>query len=544
MDPITPSVATPSGPPPEAPASDLSGRTLGDFRLMRRLGQGGMGQVYLAEQLSLKRRVALKILRADLAADPASLERFRAEAEAVARATHANIVQVYAVGESDGLRYMALEYVEGRNLRDYLARKGPPDVPLVLSILRQVAAALQRAGELGIVHRDIKPDNILLTRKGEAKVADFGLSRRQAGGPAVNLTQSGVTMGTPLYMSPEQVEGKPVDGRSDIYSLGVTCYHLLAGHPPFRGASAFEVALQHVRSEPEPLSRVRPDLPPALCDLVHRMMAKDPAARPQTGRDLLRELARVRESLSSDTARPMAASSALVPADVSLVGQPATPQGARRRRWLMPALFVLSLVGAAALGLALGRRPGPSAPSPSASPPGEIDDAEALQLNDEQALRRTVEMYLPPAGGGRDVSVGMDLCVKLGLLYLDQDRLDDAERFYKRLDHLKPHKYHVLGRLGLAIVAALRSRPEESNDLFRGTLGELWLGALLRAPAEPRAEGRKPDPDLQRVWQNPRFLFWVSQAVQYNLKNGLPPEKMPALLQRFAKTPPLAERRS
>ena len=125
---------------------------------------------------------------------------------------------------------MVLEYVEGRNLRDYLARKGPPDLPVTLSIIRQVALALQKAHEEGIVHRDIKPENILVTRKVEVKVTDFGLSRFFAGAtPALNLTQSGVTLGTPLYMSPEQVQGKPVDHRSDIYSLGVTCYHLLAG---------------------------------------------------------------------------------------------------------------------------------------------------------------------------------------------------------------------------------------------------------------------------------------------------------------------------
>src|SRR6476646_9255563 len=153
------------------------------------------------------------------------------------------------------MHFMALEYVEGRNLREYLERKGPPELLVSLSIMRQVASALQRAGELGIIHRDIKPENILLTRKGEVKVADFGLARCLTGdGPVLNLTQSGVTMGTPLYMSPEQVEGKPVDGRSDIYSFGVTCYHMLAGHPPFEGESPFEVALKHVRAEPTPLA--------------------------------------------------------------------------------------------------------------------------------------------------------------------------------------------------------------------------------------------------------------------------------------------------
>ena len=285
-----------------APGQDLTGRTLGDYHVLRRLGQGGMGQVYLAEQLSLKRNVALKILSADLAANATSLQRFRAEAEAVAKVTHANIVQVYATGEVEGLPFIALEYVEGRNLREFVTKKGPPELLLALSIMRQTAAALQRASEAGIIHRDIKPENILLTRKGEVKVADFGLSRCLGDPQPLHLTQSGVTMGTPLYMSPEQVEGKPLDCRTDIYSFGVTCYFMLAGQPPFDGATAFEVAMKHARDEPPPLSGVRPDLPPALCAVVHKMMAKDPAQRHQTGKEVLRDLARVRESLGGQTA--------------------------------------------------------------------------------------------------------------------------------------------------------------------------------------------------------------------------------------------------
>src|SRR5262245_59783736 len=199
MTEATQTDATPTGERP--PAVDLTGRTVGDFHVLRSLGRGGMGEVYLAEQRSLQRKVALKILRSDLAANPTALKRFKQEALAVAQATHANIVQVYACDEADGVTYMALEYVEGRNLKDFIAKKGPPDLLLAISIMRQVAAALQRAGELGIIHRDIKPENILLTRKGEVKVADFGLSRVLEGDrPAVNLTQSGVTMGTPLYM--------------------------------------------------------------------------------------------------------------------------------------------------------------------------------------------------------------------------------------------------------------------------------------------------------------------------------------------------------
>ena len=241
MGKSTPSLST---PPATSPGSvDLTGQTLGDFKIIRRLGQGGMGQVYLAEQISLKRNVALKILKPELAGNDISLERFKREAQHVARASHANIVQVYAIDQWEGLHYMALEYVEGLNLREYLLKKGPPQVSLALSIMRQVASALAEANEHGIVHRDIKPENILLTRKGQVKVADFGLARCFAQDQQpLNLTQSGVTMGTPLYMSPEQVQGHTLDARTDIYSFGVTCYHMLAGEPPFKGETPFEVA--------------------------------------------------------------------------------------------------------------------------------------------------------------------------------------------------------------------------------------------------------------------------------------------------------------
>src|SRR5688572_28123816 len=167
-EPITQPDASPAPTAPEAagPEPDLSGHTIADFRILRRLGQGGMGQVYLAEQISLKRNVALKFLKPDLAANETSLKRFKKEAESVAKATHANIVQIYAIQETGGLHFMALEYVEGKNLREHLEKKGTPDVLLGLRIMTQVLAGLQRASELGIVHRDIKPENILLTRKG------------------------------------------------------------------------------------------------------------------------------------------------------------------------------------------------------------------------------------------------------------------------------------------------------------------------------------------------------------------------------------------
>ena len=273
-------------PPPDA---DLSGRQLGDYRLLRRMGRGAMAEVYLAEQSSLSRQVALKVLKSELAKDATYVQRFQREARAAAALVHANIVQIHEVGRINSIYFIAQEYVQGLNLRQWVGRNGTPDLRLALIIMRQVAAALTKAAEQGIVHRDIKPENIMLTRSGEVKVTDFGLARLAGMDEAVNLTQVGITMGTPLYMSPEQVEGKPLDPRSDLYSLGVTCYQMLAGSPPFDGDTALSVAVQHLKKTPEPLENLRTDLPPALCRVVHKMLAKKPANRYQSPRELLRE---------------------------------------------------------------------------------------------------------------------------------------------------------------------------------------------------------------------------------------------------------------
>ncbi len=271
-------------------AEDLSGRTLGDYRVLRRLGHGAMAEVYLAEQSSLRRQVALKVLTEDRANDEIYVQRFHREARAAAALVHANIVQIYEVGQIDGIHYIAQEYVQGMNLRQLLTRFGPPETPLAVAIIRQVAAALHKAGEQGIVHRDIKPENIMITSDRTVKVADFGLARIIGDGESVDLTQAGMTMGTPLYMSPEQVEGLPLDPRSDIYSLGVTCYHLLAGQPPFRGDTPLSVAVAHIKNQPERLENQRQDLPEGLCRIVHKMLAKRPEERFSSASELLREL--------------------------------------------------------------------------------------------------------------------------------------------------------------------------------------------------------------------------------------------------------------
>jgi serine/threonine-protein kinase len=270
--------------------TDLSGRQLGGYRLLRRLGRGSMAEVYLAEQSSLRRKVAVKVLKSHLASDNTYVKRFHHEAQAAASLVHANIVQIHEVGYEGGVHFIAQEYVEGRNLKQQIVNKGTVDAAMGVTVMRQVAAALYKAGQHGIVHRDIKPENIMLARTGEVKVADFGLARLTDGDAALNLTQIGITMGTPLYMSPEQVEGRRLDPRSDIYSLGVTCYHMLAGVPPFRGDTALSVAVAHLKQQPERLETHRGDLPVGLCRIIHKMLAKDPSARYATARDLLRDL--------------------------------------------------------------------------------------------------------------------------------------------------------------------------------------------------------------------------------------------------------------
>jgi serine/threonine-protein kinase len=273
-----------------APADvDLSGRELGDYRVLRRLGSGGMAEVYLAEQRSLGRQVALKVLQPSLARDGTYVVRFQQEARAAAALVHANIVQIYEVGQSGGLHFIAQEYVRGKNLAEVLRRESALNPQLVFDVLRQVAAALCKAADAGIVHRDLKPENILLSHAGDVKVADFGLARMQSG-DTKTLTQVGVAMGTPLYMSPEQIEGRPVDARSDIYSLGITCDHLLAGTPPHTGDTALAVALQHLNATPQPLENLRADVPSGLARIIHKMIAKRPEMRYQSAAELLGDL--------------------------------------------------------------------------------------------------------------------------------------------------------------------------------------------------------------------------------------------------------------
>ncbi len=258
------------------------------YELMEKIGEGGMAVVYKARCTFLDRWVAIKILRDQYANNPEFVDRFQREARAAARLAHPNIVSIYDVGEDQGRHFIVMEYVQGENLKDYLSRRGPLTPQTVAEMGQQVAAALAHAHCRGIIHRDIKPHNLLVSPEGQVKVTDFGIARAAA---ASSLTETGVVLGSVHYFSPEQAQGGAVDARSDIYALGVVLYELLTGEPPFTGDSPIAIALSHLDSEPPAVAELCPHVPEDLEQAIMKAMAKDPAHRYQTAGELNRALA-------------------------------------------------------------------------------------------------------------------------------------------------------------------------------------------------------------------------------------------------------------
>ena len=279
----------------------------GRYRIERKLGAGGMADVYLAEDQELGRRVAIKILNDRHAADDSFIERFRREAKNAAGLSHPNIVSIYDRGEAEGTYYIAMEYLDGRSLKELIVARGPAPVKIAIDYARQILAAVGFAHRHGIIHRDIKPHNVLVGPEGRLKVTDFGIARSGAS----QMTEVGSIIGTAQYLSPEQARGAPVDQTSDLYSVGVVLYEMLTGQVPFTGDTPLEIAMKHLSEVPVPPSELRPEVPHDLDSVVLRALAKDPHERYQSADEMDADLARVAEGLPVDPETETAATAVL-----------------------------------------------------------------------------------------------------------------------------------------------------------------------------------------------------------------------------------------
>jgi beta-lactam-binding protein with PASTA domain/tRNA A-37 threonylcarbamoyl transferase component Bud32 len=346
----------------------------GRYRIVRKLGSGGMANVYLAEDEDLGRRVAIKILNERYANDDLFIERFRREAKSAAALSHPNIVSVYDRGEAEGTYYIAMEVIEGRSLKELIMTRGPLPIAQALAYTHEMLEALRFAHRHGIIHRDIKPHNILIGER--LKVTDFGIARAGAS----QMTEAGSIMGTAQYLSPEQARGAPVTASSDLYSAAIVLYEMLTGKVPFTGDSAIEIAMKHLNDPPKPPSKIRPEIPEELDAVVLRALAKNPEDRYQTAEEFSEDLHRVEAGLplapgTSEAATALLAGAALMGdggstevlagTAVTTPGGPPQPPAARRppppygpgyydeppkkrRRWV-PWLLVLLLLAAAGI---------------------------------------------------------------------------------------------------------------------------------------------------------------------------------------------------
>lgn len=330
----------------------------GRYRFIEKIGQGGMAKVFLAEDVSLHRKVAIKVLGERYAEDAQFVERFQREARAAAGLNHPNIVQVYDHGRANGSYYIAMEYLEGPTLDDVIAEEGHLPARRAIDLTLQILAALRFAHRHGVVHRDVKPQNMILLRDGRVKVTDFGIARAGSS----EMTEAGSIIGTAQYISPEQARGLPVAPPADLYSVGVVLYKMLTGRVPFDGESAVAVAMRHVQERPVPPSHLNPDVPPDLERVVMRALAKDVERRYQTADEMGIDLDRVRKGLGVSQQTAVVTGATRV---ASYVPPPPPPEqtyyreppplppddrrGGGSRWWVW--LFVLLLIGAA---LALG----------------------------------------------------------------------------------------------------------------------------------------------------------------------------------------------
>jgi eukaryotic-like serine/threonine-protein kinase len=386
------------------------------YEIQRGIARGGMAEVYLARDQLLDRPVAVKVLFPEYARDPSFVERFRREAQSAANLNHPNIVAIYDWGQERGTYFIVMEYVRGRSLREIVHNNGAFSPRRAAEIGAEIAGALEFAHRNGVVHRDVKPGNVLLTADDDVKVTDFGIARADAGEA---LTQTGAVMGTATYFSPEQAQGLPVDGRSDVYSLGVVLYEMATGVPPFTGESPVAVAYKHVRENPDPPRAHTPDLPPDIEQIILTAMSKDVDSRYQTADELRNDLLRFLRgqpplggpepavivapiAAADPTAAVAATPTQVAPAAVPTSLEDHAEEKRRRRRGAIVAgvlgaiLIAAVIIGLVAFGGGGGGGGGPTAEVPNVINKSFPDAERILKLIGFKVERKDVEGKDPP----------------------------------------------------------------------------------------------------------------------------------------------------
>jgi serine/threonine-protein kinase len=487
----------------------------GRYRIVRKLGSGGMADVYLAEDEELGRRIAIKILNDRHANDEQFVERFRREAKNAAGLSHPNIVSIYDRGEAEGTYYIAMEYLDGRSLKELVVARGPLPIADAIDATRQVLAALRFAHRKGVVHRDIKPHNVMADADGRLKVTDFGIARAGVS----QMTEAGSIIGTAQYLSPEQARGSPVDQRSDLYSVGIVLYEMLTGKTPFTGETPVEIAMKHLSDPPRPPSLERPDISPDLDMVVLRALAKSPEDRFQTAEEMDGELERVGRGLGVTAATADAATMVLSGADAAPTSvipprrPPATTPSYRyaepppRRRAIWPwllALFLVVLAGVAGW-YAFGQIQDSLSGSSTASVPYVVGQRE------DNAVQNILEQGLEP-----NVHRQPHATVKLGEVF------DQAPEGGVRID-----------KGGAVDIFVSTGPPKVEVPNVKGRSRDDAIAAIVGAKLKPKVREvfNTADPGTV-VAQAPVGGELVNEGstVQINVSKGLEPLDVPNVI--------------